>query len=50
MGILSPQTKSTKSVEKDFIFQNGNIYTLQNSFRLIYSQLLQAVINLIPKD
>jgi hypothetical protein len=50
MGILSPQLKSTKSIEKDFIFQNGKTYTLQNSFTLIYSQLLQAVINLISKD
>jgi hypothetical protein len=46
---LTPQNKSTKSIEKDFIFQNGNTYTLQNGFTLIYTQLLQAVINLISK-
>ena len=50
MSVLTPQTKNTKSVEKDFIFQNSNTYTLQNSFTLIYTQLLQAVINLISKD
>lgn len=50
MGTISPQTKSTKSIEKDFIFQNGNTLTLQNNFTLIYTQLLQAVINLISKD
>jgi hypothetical protein len=50
MGVLTGIAKSTKSIETDINFQNGNTVTLQNGNFLIGRQLLQAVINVFPKD
>jgi protein-disulfide isomerase-like protein with CxxC motif len=50
MSVLTPQTKNTKSIPTNLVFQNGNYTTFQNGNFYTVQQWIQAIINVILKD